>query len=193
MESQPGGKPRRRNVACLRLSMACLLGVLGACSTSPDPPAAASAAATFVIVRHAEKATDGTRDPSLSQAGHARAQALARLLSDAPVRAAYATQYRRTQQTAAPTAKAHGISVTTYEATLPAAQFAAQLRASHATAGRTTATTVLVVGHSNTVPDIAAALSGQHIEAMPESEFDRLYRIRIDADGKASLLSERYP
>ena len=143
---------------------------------------------TFVIVRHAEKATDDPRDPSLSEAGHARAQALARLLADTPLNAAYATPYRRTQQTAAPAADAHGISVSTYDAAIPAAQFATQLRATHAKGG-----TVLVVGHSNTVPDIAAALSGQQTDAMPELEFNRLYRIRVTADGNTSLATERYP
>ena len=87
-----------------------------------------------------------------------------------------------------PTANAHGISVSTYEAATPAAQFATQLRATHANGE-----TVLVVGHSNTVPDIAAALSGQQTDAMPEVEFNRLYRIRVSADGKASLKTEHYP
>ena len=143
---------------------------------------------TFVIVRHAEKATDDPRDPSLSEAGHARAQALARLLADASLNAVYATPYRRTQQTASPTAESHGISVSTYDAAIPAAQFAKQLRATYAQGE-----TVLVVGHSNTLPDIAATLSGQQTDAMPEVEFDRLYRIRVTTDGKASLATERYP
>ena len=170
------------------LSMTCLLWMVSACTTPPAKLDHEKSVTTFVIVRHAEKATDDARDPSLSQAGHDRAQALARLLADAPVSATYATRYRRTQQTAAPTASAQRISVSTYEAALPALQFATQLRETHAHGG-----TVLVVGHSNTVPDIAAALSGQYTDAMPESEFDRLYRIRIDADGKASLVTERYP
>ena len=168
--------------------MACLLWMLSACATSSPRSSDEKSATTFVIVRHAEKATDDPRDPSLSEAGHARAQALARLLSDTQLSAAYATPYRRTQQTAVPTADAHGISVSTYEAATPAAQFATQLRATHANGE-----TVLVVGHSNTVPDIAAALSGQQTDAMPEVEFNRLYRIRVSADGKASLKTEHYP
>ena len=168
--------------------MACLLWILTACTTSSPRPSEEKSVTTFVIVRHAEKATDDPRDPSLSEAGHARAQALARLLADASLNAVYATPYRRTQQTAVPTANAHGISVSTYEAATPAAQFATQLRATHANGE-----TVLVVGHSNTVPDIAAALSGQQTDAMPEVEFNRLYRIRVSADGKASLKTEHYP
>ena len=162
--------------------------MLNACATTTPRKKKKKSATTFVIVRHAEKATDDPRDPSLSAAGRARAQALARLLSDTQLSAVYATPYRRTQQTAVPTANAHGISVSTYEAATPAAQFATQLRATHANGE-----TVLVVGHSNTVPDIAAALSGQQTDAMPEVEFNRLYRIRVSADGKASLKTEHYP
>ena len=141
---------------------------------------------TFVVVRHAEKGVDDARDPSLSAAGQARAQRLAALLADAPLTAAYATAYRRTQQTAQPAAAAHALTVLAYDAQLPADQFARQLRADHATG------TVLVVGHSNTVPDIVGALSGQTVAAMGEDQFDQLYRIRIGADGKAVLVQETY-
>lgn len=143
-------------------------------------------AVTFVIVRHAEKGTDDARDPSLSEAGQVRAQRLAALLSDEPVNAAYATAYRRTYQTAEPVAADHFFRIATYDAQLPASQFAEQLRTLHKTG------TVLVVGHSNTVPDIVGALSGQPVAAMGDNEFDLLYRIRIGADGKATLLQETY-
>lgn len=119
---------------------------LVACNTT-KPEAAMTT--TFVIVRHAEKGTDDPRDPALSETGQGRAQALARLLVDAPLTAAYATGYRRTQQTARPAAEAHGIAVTTYDAQLPATAFASNLRATHHGG------TILVVGHSNTVPEIA--------------------------------------
>ena len=161
--------------------------LLAACTSIPST-SLDNTNTEYVIVRHAEKSTDDARDPSLSEAGYVRAQDLARLLVDSPISAAYATKYQRTQQTAAPTADAHGLSISTYDAMLPAAQLATQLRTSHANGG-----TVLVVGHSNTVPDIAATLSGQETDAMPESECDRLYRVRIDNEGKASLVTERYP
>ena len=189
MTLPPNCSQHTRKLSCrLLLFLACLPWMSSACTTSSSKSEEAKPVTTFVIVRHAEKATDDPRDPSLSEAGRARAQALVRVLADEPLTATYATQYRRTQQTAAPTASAHGINVSTYEAALPAAQLAMQLRATHATGGA-----VLVVGHSNTVPDIAASLSGQSTDAMPESEFDRLYRVRIGADGKASLATERYP
>ncbi|RYZ72864.1 MAG: hypothetical protein EOP91_06990, partial [Lysobacteraceae bacterium] len=100
--------------------LACLcLGMLAACATIA-PAGDPSAALTFVVVRHAEKAGDDPRDPSLSEAGQARAQALARLLADEPLTAAHATGYRRTQQTAQPAADAHSLRLTLYDAQLPA-------------------------------------------------------------------------
>ena len=170
----------------LRSLLGFLILALAACSTVSHRPVGATT--TFVVVRHAEKGNDDARDPSLSDAGRARALALAlaRLLADAPLSAVYATGYRRTQQTALPAAEAHGLTVTTYDAQSTAATFAAQLRAAH------TSGTVLVVGHSNTVPEIVAALSGQPVEPMADTEFDRLYRVRIASDGTAMLEQSRY-
>lgn len=161
--------------------LATLAAYATACSTTP-----AGTTTTFILVRHAEKGTDDARDPSLSDVGRARAARLARLLADAPLTAAYATAYRRTRQTAQAAADAHGIAVTLYDAQMPEAAFASQLRALHARG------TVLVVGHSNTVPGLAAALSGAAVEAMPDAQFDRIYRVDIGTDGKATLSQNSY-
>lgn len=169
----------------------CLVSIMAitACST-PHPVASQSATATatttFIIVRHAEKGTDDKKDPSLSDVGLLRAERLAARLADKPLVAAYATDYRRTRQTAAPAAEAHGIVVTVYDAQLPATALVSQLRKAHMHG------TVLVVGHSNTVPEIVAALSGTVVPAMADDEFDRLYRIDLTANGKTTLLQERY-
>jgi broad specificity phosphatase PhoE len=169
----------------IRLLTCLLLSALAACSSTPAVKDV-DAAATFVVVRHAEKSTDDARDPSLSETGKARAQALARLLVDAPLSAAYATGFRRTQQTAQPAADAHGIKITIYDAKIPATTLAAQLRAAHAHG------TVLVVGHSNTVPDIVAALSGQPVDAMSDDQYDLVYRISTGSDGKTTLTRDQY-
>ena len=172
-------------VMTTRLLACLLLSALVACSSTP-PMNDREAAATFVIVRHAEKSTDDPQDPSLSETGKARAQSLARLLADAPLNAAYATGYRRTQQTAQPAADAHGVKITIYDAKLPATSLAAQLRAAHAQG------TVLVVGHSNTVPDIVSALSGQSVSAMSDEQYDLVYRVHVGSDGKTTLSQARY-
>ena len=161
-----------------------MVGAAACSTTAPTAPAGAST--TFILVRHAEKGTDDARDPSLNDAGRARADRLAQLLSDAPLVATYATAYRRTQQTAQPAADGHGIPVTTYDAKTPDAAFASQLRAAHAHG------TVLIVGHSNSIPGIAAALSGTAVEAMQDDQFDRIYRVSIGPDGKATLSQSSY-
>jgi broad specificity phosphatase PhoE len=158
---------------------------VAACSTTAST-APADATTTFILVRHAEKGTDDARDPSLNDAGRARAVRLTRLLSDEPLTAVYATAYRRTQQTAQPVADGHGIVVTTYDAKTSDSAFASQLRAAHARG------TVLVVGHSNTVPGIVAALSGTAVDAIQDDQFDRTYRISIGPDGKAMLSQNSY-
>src|SRR5437867_12355274 len=64
----------------------------------------ASAQPIVVIVRHAENAANGGNDPDLSSAGRARAEALARILKDSGITAIFTSEFKRTQETAAPTA-----------------------------------------------------------------------------------------
>ena len=160
--------------------LACLLAA--GCASVATPGAAPL---EFVVARHAEKDADGTKDPPLSAAGRERAQRLVQHVG-APLAAAYATGYRRTQQTAAPTAAARGIAVATYDATQPEAAFAATLRERHASG------TVLVVGHSNTVPGIVSTLCGCDVAPIGDNDYDRLYRVRIAGDGRATLQLDHY-
>lgn len=159
--------------------------LLGACTTSPMKSAATPL--EFVVVRHAEKAAAGGDDPPLVEAGRARADVLAARLADAPVVAVYSTGYARTRQTAAPMAVAHGLQVTPYDARESAAAFATRLRAVHP------AGTVVIVGHSNTVPAIAAALCGCEVAPMEETEYDRLLVVTVSAGGDAALVVDRQP
>ncbi|NOT86642.1 MAG: histidine phosphatase family protein [Lysobacter sp.] len=172
-----------------RITALALSALAFGCATFPSPtttPAATAGETIFVVVRHAEKATDDPKDPTLTASGHARAQRVAGRLADARVSAVYATGYRRTQSTAAPTARAHGLDVRTYDASTAAAELAARLRSAHASGW------VLVVGHSNTVPAIAGALCGCEVAPLREDEYDRWIRIRTDRDGTTTLEEERY-
>jgi broad specificity phosphatase PhoE len=161
--------------------------LLAACATQPNGSSIQpgdSPALEVVVVRHAEKLAEGD-DPALSDAGRARAQRLADLLRDAPLVAAYATDTQRARQTAKPSADEHGLALTLYDPRVPPAEFVARLRELHPHG------TVLVVGHSNTAPAIAAALCRCGVEPMAETEFDRVMRVRFDADGVARLSMER--
>ncbi|QWP76158.1 histidine phosphatase family protein [Lysobacter sp. K5869] len=165
------------------LLLAAALATLAACASAPSAPPPGGA--RYIVVRHAEKASDDPRDPNLAPAGRERAQRLAARLREEPLRAAYATAYRRTQQTAEPAAREHGLQTIVYDAKLPAAEFAARVR-NEQPSGAT-----LIVGHSNTAPDIAAALCACAVEPMPETEYDRRMIVEIDPQGRATLRIER--
>lgn len=81
-----------------------LCGVLVAMCVAAAPTVASAQKAVFVV-RHAEKA-DESDDPVLSPSGRVRAQALARHLATAGIKAIYVTQYQRTVLTAAPLSSA---------------------------------------------------------------------------------------
>lgn len=139
-------------------------------------------ASRIIVVRHAEKdTTTSTPDPGLSPAGSARAQRISLRLQTADVQAVYVTGYRRTRATGLPTAQAHGMPVTVYAADGSAGALVNRLRTSHA------AGTVLVVGHSNTVPDIVSALCRCAVAPIDESRYDHWYEVRIDAAGAPRL------
>jgi broad specificity phosphatase PhoE len=143
-----------------------------------------------VVVRHAEKGTDDPKDPSLSDAGQARAQRLAAALENLPLSAVVASQFKRTQQTAAPAAEAHGVKVHVKPIEGDSMEFARTLathiRQDHA------GQALLVVGHSNTVPEMVEALTGTKPEPIADDEFDRVYVVTLPADGKARFVVLRY-
>ena len=160
--------------------VAACLALLTACSSRP----AASDTATYILVRHAEKATAPAKDPPLTEAGQQRAQRLAEGLKSTPLDAVYSSAYQRTRQTASPVAQAQRLTVIDY-APDDAAAFATRLRTSHPRG------TVLVVGHSNTLPPLARALCNCAIADMDERVYGIRYTIRVDANGRAALIETR--
>lgn len=156
---------------------------LGGCASWPG----ADDASDIIVVRHAEKVADGSDDPALTDAGKARAEAISQWLSDSDVVAVYSSDTRRTRQTATPTAESHGVPVILYDADTAAEQLAARLRQAHPRG------TVLVVGHSNTAPGIAAALCGCPVEPMSEEEYGRRMTVHTDGDGDITLLTAPLP
>jgi broad specificity phosphatase PhoE len=172
-----------RRLAALLALLLCLSTDASAGVGPPDT--------VVVVVRHAEKATDDPKDPTLSDVGQARAQRLATALRGLEPQAAFATQYRRTQMTAAPTALEHGFEVTvrpidaSNEATY-AADLAHEIR--QGPPGRA----LLVVGHSNTVPAVVKALTGVEPAPIADDEFDRVYVVTLPADGPARYVVLRY-
>lgn len=160
------------------------LGFLAAADGRAEP-----VATTIIVVRHSEK-VDDSHDPPLSAAGEARALALVEVLEDSPPDAIYASQYRRTQDTVAPAARRFGLEIRVDPVEPPieewARRFAAHLVAEH------TGRTVLVAGHSNTVPALAAALCGCAVEPIDDSVYDQIYVVTRAGSDRAALQLTRY-
>lgn len=144
-----------------RLILASLLLVLALC-------AATTAQSQIFLVRHAEKADAGTgnKDPELSEAGVTRAESLGRMFKDAGLTAIYATEFKRTQQTAEGVARLAHVDVTPVPAkdTDVLAARLADVKGS-----------ALIVGHSNTIPAIIKALGVTTAVALGENDYDDLF------------------
>lgn len=165
-------------VALLGLCMAAATFI--ACSQDTAP------LSTVILVRHAEKADDGD-DPDLTEAGRARAKALAYTLGELEIKAVYATQYMRTQETARPLAESLGLDVTVIEAASDyASEMTSLIHTEH------TGEIVVVVSHSNTVPAIIDALGAGPAPPIAENEYDDLFVVTIAPDGRSSMLRLRY-
>ncbi len=139
--------------------------ILSACTTQNSPK-------TIYIVRHAEKQLEGN-DPELAYVGEVRAKKLAQILEKEDIKRVLSTDYTRTKNTAQPTADAAGLTVETYD---PKDQEAliADLRTSE---GNT-----LIVGHSNTVSQLANAFvsSGESFADLNDLEYDYIYVVTLD-------------
>ena len=136
-------------------------------------PAAAQTPPTTYVVRHFDT-PKGERDPDLLPAGTARAEALARWFRGKRLCAVLVTQYKRTRQTAAPTAAGRGLAILTYDAADTAGAVAR---------AKASACPVLIVGHSNTVPDIVAQLGGTRPADLAHEDFGDVWAV---ADGKTA-------
>ncbi|MFN2565536.1 MAG: histidine phosphatase family protein [Gemmatimonadaceae bacterium] len=146
-------------------------------------------AAMVILVRHADKAAAPAADPELTDAGRQRAQDLAAALRDAGVRTVITTQFARTRLTAEPLAASAGITPTAIAASRDVKAHAAEIAA--AIRSRPGGDVVLVVGHSNTVPAIIAALGGPTIPDLCDSEYASLFVLQLSPSG-ARLVRGRY-
>jgi phosphohistidine phosphatase SixA len=132
------------------------------------------------VVRHAERASTD-RDSDLSPAGFARASTLDSVLADAGITRVVTTEFQRTRKTGAPAAARANLTpmVVATQRDLPAhiAEVVSAVRAAGANG------VVLVVGHSNTVPRIVAALGGPALPDLCDAQYATLTVLRLD-DGK---------
>jgi broad specificity phosphatase PhoE len=143
-----------------------------------------ASAQTVIVVRHGEK-LDSSADPVLSPEGDVRAARLANMLAESRVRAIYTTQFKRTILLAAPTAKRLGITPATMAARETAALIA-KIR-THAKDE-----VVLVVGHSNTVPEILKGLGHTAPVTVTEEDYDNLFIVAMQPGGAPTVVQLKY-
>ena len=134
---------------------------------------------TIYFIRHAEK-VDSSKNPDLSTFGAERAAHWSEIFSVIPFDAIYSTDFTRTKQTAAPTATNKKIDITIYDAkNIDFHKFKAD------NLGKT----VLVVGHSNSIPDFVNKLINQDVHpTIEDATFGNLYIVTLNGHETTHLL-----
>lgn len=169
---------RKLSVVALLISVACVT------TRQTDP-----GVTTVYLVRHGEKSTAVANDPNpaLTPAGRARAEALAAKLANAGVTHIISTQWTRTRETAQPLASRLGLTTEIVATTVSgfADSTAAAVLRHH---GKT----ILVVGHSNTIASVIAALGGPRLPDLCDSEHSNLFVMRITKSPGPSVVREHY-
>lgn len=129
-----------------------------------------------IIVRHAEKEAVNNADPDLSSKGKMRAERIASLLTDVKIDQLYTTRYKRTEQTLAPLAASKHLTAEHYN---PAEM---QQLAAHII--NTKGKTIVIAGHSNTVPQLVnMLLKKEQYTNLPEDEFGKMWVLTLN-EGK---------
>lgn len=149
----------------------CALSLLAPCVAWADPT-------MIYLVRHGEKEAAG-KDPALTAQGQARAQNIATMLQKAGIGHILSSDYARTRQTAQPLAQRSGLEVQTYNAATAKALVETVKSMNGA---------VLVVGHSNTLPELVRLFGGAPGADIADNEYDRLYQLIVSANGQVTTV-----
>jgi broad specificity phosphatase PhoE len=151
----------------------------------PIVEAPADTVTTFILVRHAETSGIGS-NPSLSSAGQDRAQELVKVLKDVSLKAVFSTTYNRTSQTASPIAADRSLKVQNYDPSALKEFVDSNMLTYYGE-------TILVVGHSNTTPDLLNILLDSNVYSnIPETEYDNMYTVSVDQKQKATVKHQKY-
>lgn len=151
-------------MSLFRMIPALLLLTLAACFTvAPQVPVGPA----YYVMRHLQT-PPGVKDPDLTVEGKAQAEQLVGWFAGDPPTAIYASSLKRAQQTAAPLAKALGLTPKIYDP----ANTPALVQMVKAEGG-----TVLVIGHSNTVPDIVEQLGGTRPGPIADDQFGDIWHV----------------
>lgn len=137
---------------------------------------------SIYLVRHAEKQSE-QENPNLTSCGQMRAKQLAVILENVDIKAIYSTSYQRTLATATPTSQQKKLPIKHYSPR-DLEQFALSLKQLKMNA--------LVVGHSNTTPQLTSLLSGEEVDDIDEKQYQMLYQVQFSA-GDSTLTVLKQP
>ena len=138
---------------------------------------------TFILIRHAEKdLTQSTNDPDLSAEGKTRAIRLTEVFKKTDIQSIYSTPFKRTQLTVEPLATAKNLKVMTYQANKM--EEIDNMIAQHVGG------TILLSGHSNTVPQILNYLIGEEkYKNLDDTDYGNIIIVTITERGKNAKIT----
>jgi len=143
--------------------------------------ASSFAQTTFILVRHAEKENTANNDPALTTEGQERAQRLAQMLEKQNIDHVLSTDFKRTMNTVGPLAKSRGLMIQVYKSVNPADWITDKPR------------TIVVSGHSNTIPALANQILGrEQFKNFEDSDYGNILISTATAVGKATVTHLRY-
>ncbi|GAA0542222.1 phosphoglycerate mutase family protein [Chitinophaga japonensis] len=124
---------------------------------------------TFFMVRHAEKF--GGVDSTLTEAGHARAEKLYRLLKDSGLQKVYFTPFKRTVQTAAPLLAQLRLDTVFYMPDTTGESLIYEITRRGDWGKR-----LLIIGHSNTLLPMMRALDAKPpVDSIGDQDYGHLF------------------
>jgi broad specificity phosphatase PhoE len=140
---------------------------------------------TIILIRHADRNNPPPPDPDphLNAAGKVRAKKLIHVVGKSGIKAIYRSHFVRAKETAKPLAAFLGISPTEMDAP---PDIRNDILSNHA------GETVLVIGHSDTVPDLINLLGAGHVPVINDSEYDNLFVVKKFGSGQASMTRLKY-
>ena len=146
-----------------RLILPLMLLLVSACMLPPIPQPGPD----FYVMRHLDT-TPGQQDPDLTPEGRRRAQALADWFTGEPPAVIFVSDTKRARQTAGPLATKLGLVPVVYDPRNTPGLIAEIVKSPNP---------ALIIGHSNTVPDIVAALGGARPEPIADDQFGDIWHI----------------
>lgn len=140
---------------------------------------------TFILVRHAEKANDGTSDPPLNEVGKKRALSLYETLSATKIDRIISTPLKRTRATMKHVALHSKLEIETYN--YKNEMLLQELIKENS------GQTILISGHSNTTPFLVNQLIGaQKFEQLDDQEYDKIFIVSCTKVGDGKVVVIKY-